>query len=154
MATATAQSYYGTGRRKTSTARVFLKRGKGKITVNGRSLEEYFGRVTAHMIIRQPLQAIDGLNMFDIVATVKGGGNSGQAGAIRHGIARALVKYDEDGVTAVSNKADEDGTSDGGATTFRRILRKAGLLTRDARKVERKKVGLHGARKRPQYSKR
>lgn len=143
------QQYYGTGRRKTSTARVFIKPGKGTITVNGRSLEDYFGRVTAHMIIRQPLEAVDRLGKFDIYATVKGGGNSGQAGAIRHGIARALVQYDEgDG----SQGGDQSG--EGGPISFRRLLRKRGLLTRDARRVERKKVGLHKARKGTQYSKR
>lgn len=150
MAIAQQQHHYGTGRRKTATARVFLKPGKGEITINGRALEDYFGRVTAHMIIRQPLNAVEKLNHFDIYVTVKGGGNSGQAGAVRHGIARALVEYDEEGTTGT-----DSGDGDvGGATTFRRVLRKAGLLTRDARKVERKKVGLHKARKGTQYSKR
>jgi small subunit ribosomal protein S9 len=140
------QHHYGTGRRKTATARVFLKPGKGEIVINGKTLEDYFGRKTAHMIIRQPLNAVEKLNAFNIYVTVKGGGNSGQAGAVRHGIARALVEYDEEGTT---------GSDAGGdATSFRRILRKTGLLTRDARKVERKKVGLHKARKGTQYSKR
>ena len=162
MATAahSQEHHYGTGRRKTSTARVFLKPGKGEIVINGKTLEEYFGRKTAHMIIRQPLHAVDKLNSFNIYVTVKGGGNSGQAGAIRHGIARALVEYDEEGTTGKVNASDDtdaggDGSDTGGSTTsFRRILRKAGLLTRDARKVERKKVGLHKARKGTQYSKR
>lgn len=127
------ESNYGTGRRKTSTARVFIKPGRGQILVNRRPLDEYFGRETARMIVRQPL-AVAGLgNTFDIKVTVKGGGGSGQAGAIRHGIARALLEYDEE---------------------LRSPLRAAGFLTRDAREVERKKVGLRKARKRPQYSKR
>ena len=125
--------YYSTGRRKTSTARVFMKSGSGNITVNKRALDEYFGRETARMIIRQPLQVVDRLESFDFNITVSGGGNSGQAGAIRHGITRALIKFDE---------------------INRSPLRKAGLVTRDAREVERKKVGLHKARKRPQFSKR
>jgi small subunit ribosomal protein S9 len=124
---------YGTGRRKTSTARVFLERGNGIITVNGRPLDEYFGRETARMVVRQPFEAVAMPGQFDVKCTVKGGGGTGQAGAIRHGIARALMKYDE---------------------TLRRPLRQAGFVTRDAREVERKKVGLHKARKRPQYSKR
>ncbi len=127
------QANYGTGRRKTSTARVFLSPGSGKITVNGRALDEFFGRETARMVVRQPLVLTDNLNKLDVKVTVKGGGNTGQAGAIRHGIARALLAYDE---------------------SLRAPLRQAGLLTRDARMVERKKVGLHKARKRPQYSKR
>ena len=129
-----AEAYnYGTGRRKTSAARVFLKTGSGEIIVNGKLLDEYFGRETARMIVRQPLEVVDATDRFDIKVTVKGGGGSGQAGAIRHGISRALVEYDE---------------------TLRVPLRKAGFLTRDAREVERKKVGLRKARKRPQYSKR
>lgn len=125
--------YYSTGRRKSSAARVFMKSGSGNITVNKRALDQYFGRETARMVVRQPLVLVDMLQKFDITVTVKGGGNSGQAGAIRHGITRALMEYDE---------------------TLRPQLRKAGLVTRDARIVERKKVGLHKARKRPQYSKR
>jgi small subunit ribosomal protein S9 len=125
--------YYSTGRRKSSTARVFMKSGSGNITVNKRSLDEYFGRQTARMIVRQPLEVVDMMDNFDINITVAGGGNSGQAGAIRHGITRALIKYDD---------------------TFRSPLRRAGLVTRDAREVERKKIGLHKARKRPQFSKR
>ncbi|MCX4028295.1 30S ribosomal protein S9 [Endozoicomonas sp. SM1973] len=128
----TAQ-YYGTGRRKSSTARVFLKTGGGAIEVNGRPLDEYFGRKTARMVVRQPLEVVEMLENFDIKVTVKGGGGSGQAGAIRHGITRALIEYNEE---------------------FRSSLRKAGYVTRDAREVERKKVGLRKARKRPQYSKR
>lgn len=127
------QVYYGTGRRKRSTARIFLKRGNGAIIINNRTLEQYFGRETGRMIVRQPLEAVNMLNQFDLNITANGGGISGQAGAIRHGITRALISYDE---------------------TLRRQLRQAGFVTRDARSVERKKVGLHKARKRPQYSKR
>lgn len=127
------QQYYGTGRRKSSTARVFMRSGSGNITVNHKSLDEYFGRKTAHMIIRQPLEKTDTLTNFDLNITVKGGGGSGQAGAIRLGIARALLQYDEE---------------------MRGALRSEGYLTRDAREVERKKVGLRKARKATQYSKR
>jgi small subunit ribosomal protein S9 len=127
------QQYYGTGRRKSSTARVFLTPGSGKIIVNARALDVYFGRETARMIVRQPLQVSNTETKFDIMATVAGGGNSGQAGAIRHGITRALMQYDE---------------------TLRKALRKAGFVTRDAREVERKKVGFRKARRRPQFSKR
>jgi len=126
-------TYGTTGRRKSSTARVFLSRGKGDIVVNGRTLDEYFGRETARMVVRQPLEMVNMNGDFDINATVRGGGTTGQAGALRHGIARALISYDE---------------------TFRGPLRRAGYVTRDAREVERKKIGLHKARKRPQYSKR
>ncbi|MBF0471558.1 MAG: 30S ribosomal protein S9 [Gammaproteobacteria bacterium] len=122
-----------TGRRKSSAARAFITSGSGSITVNGRALDSYFGRETARMVVRQPLEAVDMLATFDIKTTVKGGGTTGQAGAIRHAIARALLDYDEN---------------------LRPQLRKGGFLTRDAREVERKKVGLHKARKRPQYSKR
>lgn len=147
--------YYATGRRKTSTARVFLKKGNGKITVNGRSLEDYFGRETAHILVMQPLQAVDRVGKFDFYITVRGGGSSGQAGAIRHGIARALVGYDEDGMVAKPQAEESgDGSASEGVLSFRRLLRRAGLLTRDARAVERKKVGRHKARKGTQYSKR
>ena len=125
--------YYSTGRRKSSAARVFLKRGSGEITINNRTLDQYFGRETGRMIVRQPLETVDMLNQFDFNITVAGGGISGQAGAIRLGITRALMEYDE---------------------TLRKPLRQAGFVTRDAREVERKKIGLHKARKRPQYSKR
>ncbi|TNF35530.1 MAG: 30S ribosomal protein S9 [Gammaproteobacteria bacterium] len=128
-----ATQYYGTGRRKTSTARVFLRPGSGRITINDRTLENYFGREVARMIVNQPLALTDSSEKFDIVATVSGGGSFGQAGALRHGITRALMAYDE---------------------SLRPTLRKAGYVTRDAREVERKKVGLRKARKRPQYSKR
>ena len=128
-----ADSKYGTGRRKSSAARVFLQSGTGRVLVNNRTLDEYFGRETARMIVRQPLEVADAVDQFDLRITVEGGGGSGQAGAIRLGIARALVDYDE---------------------KLRLPLRQAGLLTRDAREVERKKVGLRKARKRPQYSKR
>ncbi|MEW5248088.1 30S ribosomal protein S9 [Microbulbifer sp. 2201CG32-9] len=125
--------YYGTGRRKTSTARVFVEQGEGKITVNGRNLDDYFGREVARMIVRQPLELVDMVDKFDINVTVKGGGSFGQAGAIRHGLTRALMQYDE---------------------ALRQPLRGAGYVTRDARAVERKKVGLRKARKKPQFSKR
>ena len=128
-----ANQYYGTGRRKNATARVFIKQGNGQMTINGRTLEQYFGRPTARMVVAQPLELLDLNGKFDIYVTVTGGGISGQAGAIRHGLTRALMQYDE---------------------SFRPALRKAGYVTRDARSVERKKVGLHKARKRPQYSKR
>lgn len=139
------KQYYGTGRRKSSSARVFLRPGKGNILINNRDLKEYFGRETASMIIRQPLEVVDVLNKFDIYATVTGGGISGQAGAIRLGIARALVQYDE-----VDLVEDSEPVAD----SFRRKLRARGLLTRDSRRVERKKVGLHKARRATQYSKR
>ena len=125
--------YYGTGRRKSSSARVYLKSGNGEITVNSRTLEQYFGRETSRRIIRQPLQATDTDKQFDINVKVKGGGANGQAGAIQLGIARALLAYDNE---------------------YRALLRKGGYLTRDAREVERKKVGLRKARKKEQYSKR
>lgn len=144
------KSFYGTGRRKTSTARVFLKPGKGNITVNDRTLEEYFGRDTARMIVKQPLEKTDLMNRFDINVTVTGGGINGQAGAIRHGISRALLKYEgEDEDTAGGSEGSDSGTM-----TLRKTLRRAGYLTRDAREVERKKVGKHKARKGTQYSKR
>jgi small subunit ribosomal protein S9 len=128
-----ADSYYATGRRKSSTARVFLKPGSGNITINTRSLEDYFGRETSRMVVRQPLELVEMLDKVDLNITVRGGGNNGQAGAIRHGISRALVELDSELKTG---------------------LRKAGFITRDARAVERKKIGLHKARKRPQFSKR
>ncbi|SBS27317.1 30S ribosomal protein S9 [Marinomonas aquimarina] len=128
-----ATQYYGTGRRKTSTARVFLKAGSGNLVVNNRSLEQYFGRETSCMVVRQPLELVEATEKFDVYVTVSGGGISGQAGAIRHGITRALMQYDE---------------------TLRRTLRSAGYVTRDSRQVERKKVGLRKARRRPQFSKR
>ena len=136
------QQYIGTGRRKNSIARVFLKRGKGEITINGKSVDQYFDRDTSRMLVRQPLVALDVSDNFDIIITVKGGGITGQAGAIRHGVSRALMAYDEDG---------SEGSSD---TSFRKVLRSEGCVTRDSRKVERKKVGLKKARKRPQFSKR
>ncbi len=138
---------YGTGRRKTATARVFLRKGTGLIQVNGRALENYFGRETALMVVCQPLDIVDQMGKFDITVTVSGGGSSGQAGAVRHGISRALISYDEGTTTETNDAADND-------TSFRRLLRRAGLVTRDARKVERKKVGRHKARKGTQYSKR
>ena len=125
--------YYGTGRRKSSTARVFLRPGGGEITVNNRPLDKFFGRQTARMIVRQPLELMELSDKFDISVTVSGGGTTGQAGAIRHGLTRALLQYDE---------------------SMRTSLRKAGFVTRDAREVERKKVGLRKARKATQYSKR
>ena len=124
---------YGTGRRKSAAARVFMKPGSGDIVVNGRPLDQFFGRETARMIVRQPLTVAEAEGKFDFHVTVSGGGTTGQAGAIRHGITRALMDYDEG---------------------LRKSLRKAGFVTRDAREVERKKVGLRKARRRPQYSKR
>jgi small subunit ribosomal protein S9 len=129
----TIQQNYGTGRRKTSAARVFLRKGKGDIVVNGKTLEQFFGRETSCMIVRQPLELTENTSKFDITVTVAGGGITGQAGAIRLGIARALIEYDE---------------------TLKSPLRKAGFVTRDAREVERKKVGLHKARRATQFSKR
>jgi small subunit ribosomal protein S9 len=128
-----SETYYSTGRRKTSTARVFMRSGAGNITVNSRPLDQYFGRETARMIVRQPLQKVNMETGLDITVTVKGGGISGQAGAIRHGITRALIEYDSE---------------------LRSPLRRAGFVTRDARQVERKKIGLHKARRAPQFSKR
>ncbi len=137
--------YYGTGRRKSSVARVFLRPGKGDVSINGRSLEEYFGRKTAQMVVKQPLDAVEMIGKFDIFATVTGGGSSGQAGAIRHGITRALIQYDEADLPEGAELSDE---------AFRKVLRRKGYVTRDPRRVERKKVGLHKARKATQYSKR
>lgn len=130
---AQTQHYYSTGRRKRATARVYLRSGSGQITVNRRPLDQFFGRETARMMVKQPLETVDMPERFDIEVTVHGGGNTGQAGAIRHAITRALIRYDEG---------------------MRQSLRRGGFVTRDARQVERKKVGLHKARKRPQYSKR
>ena len=128
-----ATQNYGTGRRKTATARVFLRAGTGKISINNRTLDGFFGRETARMVVRQPLELTESLAKFDVYVNVNGGGGNGQAGAIRHGITRALMQYDE---------------------TLRPTLRAAGYVTRDAREVERKKVGLRKARKKPQFSKR
>jgi len=128
-----ANQYYGTGRRKSSVARVFMKAGSGQITINKRDISEYFGRETAVMVVRQPLELVEAAEKFDFNITVKGGGTTGQSGAIRLGVTRALMQFDE---------------------TLRSELRTAGFVTRDSRKVERKKVGLHKARKRPQFSKR
>lgn len=130
---AVANQNYGTGRRKSAVARVFIKPGKGSITVNGKPVDEFFSRETGRMLVRQPLEVTNNLTSFDILVNVSGGGESGQAGAVRHGIARALVEYD---------------------AALKPALRKEGLVTRDAREVERKKVGLRKARRRPQYSKR
>jgi small subunit ribosomal protein S9 len=127
------ESNYGTGRRKSAVARVFLKPGKGEIKVNGKPVDEFFSRETGRMIVRQPLTLSDRLQSFDISVNVHGGGESGQAGAVRHGITRALIEYD---------------------AALKPALKKAGLVTRDAREVERKKVGLHKARRRKQFSKR
>ena len=128
-----ASNHYGTGRRKSATARVFLQPGKGSITINDRPLDEFFGRETGRMIVRQPLEAVKLVGFFDIDVRVDGGGTTGQAGAIRHGITRALIKHDE---------------------SLRKPLRDAGFVTRDAREVERKKVGRRKARRGTQYSKR
>lgn len=136
-------TYYGTGRRKTSTARVYLTPGNGNIIVNQEALDKYFGRKTSRMIVRQPLEATQLQDRFDVMIKVSGGGSNGQAGAIRHGIARALLRFER-----------ETGGDSAAETSIRKILRKAGYLTRDAREVERKKVGLKKARKGTQYSKR
>ncbi len=144
---ATAQQQLATGRRKTATARVFLRSGKGDIIINHQPLDDYFGRETARMIVRQPLVTVNATDQFDIFVTVKGGGISGQAGAIRHGITRALVKHEQD----EGGEGGEGGDEGGG---WHRSLRRAGFVTRDSRVVERKKVGLHKARKGTQYSKR
>jgi small subunit ribosomal protein S9 len=133
MAIPQQQQYYGTGRRKSAVARVFLRPGKGRIQVNGKAIDEFVSRETGRMIVRQPLELANHLNTFDILVNVQGGGESGQAGAVRHGITRALIQYD---------------------AALKSGLKKAGLVTRDAREVERKKVGLHKARRRKQYSKR
>ena len=130
---ATQQNYYGTGRRKSAIARVFLRPGKGQITVNGRPVDQFFSRETGRMIVRQPIELANHLTTFDIMVNVQGGGESGQAGAVRHGITRALIHYD---------------------AALKPSLKRAGLVTRDAREVERKKVGLHKARRRKQFSKR
>ena len=127
------QQYYGTGRRKSAVARVYLKRGKGNIVVNGKPVDTFFSRETGRMVVRQPLELVEHVNTFDINVNVVGGGESGQAGAVRHGITRALIQYDAELKSALSN---------------------AGFVTRDAREVERKKVGLHSARRRKQFSKR
>ncbi|MFZ9649636.1 MAG: 30S ribosomal protein S9 [Fluviibacter sp.] len=127
------QQYYGTGRRKSAVARVYLKRGKGNIVVNGKPIDIFFSRETGRMVVRQPLELVEHVNTFDINVNVVGGGESGQAGAVRHGITRALIQYDAELKSALSN---------------------AGFVTRDAREVERKKVGLHSARRRKQFSKR
>lgn len=129
----TIEQNYGTGRRKTASARVFMRAGTGQIKINDKTVEEYFGRETSRMLVRQPLEVVDALTRFDFLITVAGGGPSGQAGAVRHGISRALIDYDE---------------------AMRPALRAAGLVTRDAREVERKKVGFHKARRGTQYSKR
>lgn len=139
--------YYGTGRRKKSIARVFMKPGKGKIGVNGRTLHDYFSNEISRMLMLQPLELVDMLDKVDMKITVCGGGITGQAGAIRLGIARALVQYDEEG-------AEEGAKEDSGKISFRKLLRTKGMLTRDARKVEPKKAGLRKARKAVQYSKR
>jgi small subunit ribosomal protein S9 len=128
-----ASYYYGTGRRKTSVARVFMKTGSGRFMVNDKPLDDFFSRETGRMVVRQPLELTDHVNTFDILVNVTGGGESGQAGAVRHGITRALIAYDD---------------------TLKPTLSKAGFVTRDAREVERKKVGLHKARRRKQFSKR
>lgn len=171
-AKAKKQHYYGTGRRKSSTARVYmLPKGSGKITINTKDIEEYFGRESAKMVVRQPLDLVDMLSDFDIKVNVRGGGTMGQAGAIRHGITRALLAFDEEFApskaealkTLATDKEEDDdddsssgeGSSGGGQViTMRKRLRKAGYVTRDPRSVERKKVGRRKARKKEQYSKR
>lgn len=142
----TTSQFYGTGRRKSASARVFLKEGSGNITVNGLALDQYFGRKTAQMVVRQPIELLGIQNDFDFKITIKGGGKSGQAGAIRHGITRALMAYDENDETSKTLETPE--------LPWRRMLRKAGFVTRDSRVVERKKVGRVGARRSKQFSKR
>ena len=162
-----AQQFYGTGRRKSSTARVFLRPGKGNITINGRSLSEFFGRETSRIVVRQPLVTLGVESQFDFYITVSGGGISGQAGAIRHGITRALVEYElavnpsARQAANVSTDATDDDSAEGeggdnrsDTLSWHRQLRRAGFVTRDARVVERKKVGRHKARKGSQFSKR
>ena len=157
--------YHTVGRRKTASARAFIKAGKGSILVNHLPLDQYFGRETARMIVRQPLELLEVTEKFDIFVTVAGGGKGGQAGAIRHALARALLKYGYDNGLCVEDEAGESGEGGeggegdaGGSTTvaksWRKVLRQAGYLTRDPRQVERKKVGLHKARKATQFSKR
>lgn len=148
---ATVSQNLGTGRRKTATARVFLRPGKGNIVVNNKALDEFFGRETARMVVLQPLQAVDAVSTFDVYVTVKGGGISGQAGAIRHGITRALIDYERENLMH-GQSDDEDG--EGGNGQWHQTLRKEGYVTRDPRAVERKKIGRHKARKSIQYSKR
>ncbi len=148
--------FYGTGRRKSSVARVFIKLGNGKISINGHSVDEYFPRETARMVVMQPLKLLKINDQFDMNITVNGGGISGQAGAVRHGITRALMAYDEQNGTSLAVSMDEDREGEGGTSAFswRKLLRMAGFVTRDARVVERKKVGLHKARKARQFRKR
>ena len=137
--------YYGTGRRKSAIARVFLSEGSGKLSINDRSLEDYFGRETSRMVVAQPFDAIMAKGTFDVKIFVTGGGVSGQAGAIRHGISRALISFDEQKSSSPSDESQE---------SYRKVLRRSGYVTRDPRVVERKKVGKHKARKSPQFSKR
>lgn len=144
MSSSAIKSAYGTGRRKNSTARVFLKPGNGEIVINDQKLEDYFGRETARMVVKQPFELLASKDNFDVFITVKGGGVSGQAGAIRHGITRALISYDESGNSIENDSSD----------SVRVQLRRAGFVTRDDRVVERKKYGKHKARKSPQFSKR
>lgn len=157
------EQYYGTGRRKSSVARVFIRPGAGKMTINQRSLEDYFSRETARMVVMQPLNLLNVANQFDLYITVVGGGVSGQAGAVRHGITRALMACDEvsgesaavaSAPVSIAQNDDEEGEAGEGALSWRKQLRVAGFVTRDARKVERKKVGLHKARKARQFRKR
>lgn len=165
------QTYYGTGRRKSSTARVYMRPGKGNIVINKLDIEEYFGRPSAKMVVRQPLVLLNMQDKFDITINVQGGGNMGQAGAIRHGITRALMAYDEELLTPkavastkklaanvetliIAESAPSAVSTVSKSTTVRKILRKAGYVTRDSREVERKKVGRRKARKVEQYSKR
>ena len=156
VATAVKQQFYGTGRRKTGTARVFLRPGTGKLSINGKSLEDYFGRATARMVVMQAIKLVKVEEKFDFYITVAGGGIMGQAGAIRHGITRALIKHDEHGLVdlPVTVTTDEAVSNVLDINSVRATLRKAGYVTRDSRKVERKKVGFRKARKKEQYSKR
>ena len=148
------EQYEATGRRKTSAARVFLRPGKGAMLINGLPLETYFPRETARMVVMQALLAVDASKQFDAYITVKGGGISGQAGAIRHGLTRALIKYENAHTVKTDDDEDDGGESGSGGGVWHKTLRKAGYVTRDPRMVERKKVGLHKARKATQFSKR
>ena len=157
------EQYYGTGRRKASTARVFIRKGSGKMQINTKTVEEFFGRDTARMIVRQPLELLDVNSDFDIFCTVKGGGMSGQAGAIRHGLTRALIAYEAANnpvsaePTSGQDSEEGEGGESGGTVSrapWHQAMRAAGYVTRDSRAVERKKVGRPKARKKPQFSKR
>ena len=148
------EQYYGTGRRKSASARVFLRPGKGDIKVNHKQMDAYFGRETARMVVCQPLAELDIMNQFDIFVPVRGGGESGQAGAIRHGITRALIEYEKANSKVAAESGSDEGESGESTLSWHRRLRRAGFVTRDSREVERKKVGRRKARRSVQFSKR